>query len=630
VPNLGLCLKSGRLFYYRAGSLACLDARSGKSLWRVDAPLKAPRNRWVRGRPYLKCDGRALYTPAGAFSTKDGSLLYKWDGKRGMDVGKMLLWEDGLWFIGSKCDPRTGKRVGRGPNSHCCANVTASVDRMFGRARGTTVVFDPRAGKTSTLFSMRPGCTNGVVVSNGLLYWWPFICDCGSSLPGIFCLGPAGAVPPSEALQRRVGAPVREPERDERDWPTYRGGTARRGASAAEVPDSAGLLWTFKPAFAFAPTAPVCVGKTVYVATREGAVLALRGDTGRVIWKRHTGGPVRFPPTVWKGRAYVGSGDGRIHVFEASSGRLLWRFRVGPGVRRIPVYGKLMSTWPAASGVLVHDSVAYVAAGVQALDRTRVFALDARTGAVKWQFTGAPAEDVNVRGPLLLNKGRLYLAGGHRAPAVFDAATGTRTRHVGRLGSELCLADDEVWVFGPLFHSDPRAADFPLGFADMRVAASGALKLVADRKPVWKKIEDQFGPMPPTRLFCLRGPLSRISLRKASRNAGMLKGYSLLRTSGDDLKILWQKEVTRCHAVALASNGAIAVFSGAAGGDRTAGSGPIHEIAAFGIEDGRALWRCPVKAEPLPSGLAIDRFGRCVVSCEDAVMCFGASPVAER
>ncbi len=52
-----------------------------------------------------------------------------------------------------------------------------------------------------------------------------------------------------------------------------------------------------------------------------------------------------------------------------------------PAERLIPVYGTLMSTWPVATGVLVENGTAYVAAGMANYDGTYVYALDAGPGS---------------------------------------------------------------------------------------------------------------------------------------------------------------------------------------------------------------------------------------------------------
>ena len=111
------------------------------------------------------------------------------------------------------------------------------------------------------------------------------------------------------------------------------------------------------------PTAPVVAGGVVFIGDRAGLVQAIDAD-GQQKWKAYTGGAVYFPPAAARGRVYAGSADGWVYAFEAATGRRLWRFRIGPANRRIPVYGKLISTWPVAGGVLVHKGVVYAAAGI--------------------------------------------------------------------------------------------------------------------------------------------------------------------------------------------------------------------------------------------------------------------------
>ena len=39
---------------------------------------------------------------------------------------------------------------------------------------------------------MRPPCQDGVIISDGNLYWGPWMCGCQLSLYGHICLAPAG------------------------------------------------------------------------------------------------------------------------------------------------------------------------------------------------------------------------------------------------------------------------------------------------------------------------------------------------------------------------------------------------------------------------------------------------------
>ena len=146
----------------------------------------------------------------------------------------------------------------------------------------------------------------------------------------------------------------------------------------------------------------------------------------------HTGGAITYPPTIADGRVHVGSGDGRAWCFELATGRTLWCFRAAPLERRIPVYGRLLSTWPVASGVMVADGVAYCAAGIICHDGTHVYALDATTGKIRWQNNQSGnllGEDesvgVSVQGHMLLHDGVVHLAGGNVvSPANYDLKPG--------------------------------------------------------------------------------------------------------------------------------------------------------------------------------------------------------------
>ena len=153
--------------------------------------------------------------------------------------------------------------------------------------------------------------------------------------------------------------------------------------------------------------------------------------TARFAGRRHTGGAIFLPPAIWRGRLYAGSADGRVYAYEAATGRLLWSFRAAPADRWMPVYGRLMSTWPVAGGVVAEEGVVYAAAGIAHYDGTYVYALDAVTGRVKWRndTSGNLSEKVDcgvsLQGPLSLTAGELrFLGGGKYETARYDRATG--------------------------------------------------------------------------------------------------------------------------------------------------------------------------------------------------------------
>ena len=448
-----MCMKGERMFFYSHRKfLACLDIKTGQTLWKTDDPAvldaigehhpaQFPATGFATSA-YAKCSDEAIYfagptrTKLVAVSAKDGKLLWQYP----QGAFQLLLRDNALYAMGAnqpsqKFDLLTGEVLGPLPNRAGCTRATGSVDRIFVRGGGDgTFSWDTQSQKLYPLSPMRPACHDGVVVAGGQLYWGPWMCGCNLSLIGIVCLGPAGDFDCSrlatEAERLQASSPdsaqLAPLEQTTDDWPTFRRDNTRGARSAKAVPPEARERWQYKPEGIHTCSAPVAVGDLVFVAGSDGVVRALNAADGQLNWKAYTGGAVRVPPAINSGRALVGSADGWVYAFEAASGRLLWRFRAAPVERKIAAYGSLSSTWPVASGVLVEDGVAYAAAGIANYDGTHVYALDAANGSIRWQnntsgdTAGGQGAGASVQGDLLSLGGKLYLAGGtgrlRRAP----------------------------------------------------------------------------------------------------------------------------------------------------------------------------------------------------------------------
>ena len=520
------CLKNGRLYISHYGQfLACLDAKTGKDLWRRTAEkdpdlFKAigphrPGQGYVEGwrtQAYLKCTDKALYFVGpqvpwlSAVSAADGRYLWKNDAR---DL-HIVVRDDGLYCIGAqnkpkdtkKLDPLTGQELASYPTwRRACTRATGSADGIFFRAHEGSGRFDFASGKTQWISPMRPSCHVGVIIANGLATWIPWACDCNLQMFGLIALGPAGdfAFDQKASSQERLeklapDAELKGLDMAAGDWPAYRGNNARTATTEAAAPESADILWM--PSGKAEPTAPVVAGGLAFVGDAAGVVRALGLAEKKVQWTAYTGGAIKFPPAIAEGRAFVGSADGFVYAFEAATGRPLWRFRAAPAERRIPVYGALPSTWPVASSVLVEGGIVYAAAGMNDFDGTHVYALDAATGAVKWQNNAVGHLDAWSRrgaacqGELLLKDSTLYLASGNYvSPAAFDAATGEcRTAPPPTMGTtavrgrELQLAGNAVKVSGqPLYSKQGYVVfDGSCQWQPMVVSAKeGKLSLVA-------------------------------------------------------------------------------------------------------------------------------------------------------
>ncbi len=529
IDSRSLCMKNGRIYFCHFGKyLACLDVKTGKDIWRKTAEKDAglfeaigpyrPGHGAATGWKttiYLRCSDKALYFAGPqvydvtAVSTDDGRHLWTYKAERNPHV---LIRDDAVYIVGAarlegdthKLDPISGKILASyNISRRACTRTTGSRDSIFFRSYGDgTERLDPVTGKHQWISPMRPSCFIGTLVSDGHLYWTPWACDCNLQMFGVICCSPAGNFKFNQAadaqrLEAMGGTTQVAPfDQSPADWPTYRSNNARTATTDAAIPGSAKLLWMFTPKAAFEATAPVAAGGVVFVSGSDGIVRALDAARGRPRWTSYTGGAVRYPPSVADGRALVGSGDGYAYAFEADSGRMLWRFRAAPAERKINVYGRLLSTWPVAAGVLLDGGVAYCAAGINNYDGTHVYALDAATGKIKWQNNSAGGtgptfgSESGVLGDLLLDQRKIYLAGGSAAsPAVFDIADGKRfdAGQKGRWGRELHLVvgkdkrgnlQRRVEVSGQPFYSAPNSPIHKKGAKDMTAARGWRVPVV--------------------------------------------------------------------------------------------------------------------------------------------------------
>jgi outer membrane protein assembly factor BamB len=361
------------------------------------------------------------------------------------------------------------------------------------------------------------------------------------------------------------------------------------------------LTWTYTPPAAMDPAAPIVAAETLFASGSDGAIRSLCTRNGEVKWSAYTGGAVVFPPVAYAGRLYVGSADGWVYCFDAQSGRQRWRFRAAPLERKIPIYGKLCSTWPVGSGVLVDQGVVYAAAGVANYDGTHVYALDAETGKIRWQNNTSgrlggveSLAGVSVQGHLLLHAGKLYLAGGNAvSPAVYDLRDGRclsefhpswQTRSCPH-GQDLFLIHDQVCCFDRRLYGPNRY--WPSrGFVGPLVLAQREDMLFRD----------------------LGGGVARVT----AESAGDKKP-----------KPLWQsRHLRQTYALALGADALIAAGQWTTD-DQAA---PSYALAALSTDKGAVLWSRALPAQPAWWGLALDNSGRIFLSLTDGrTLCFTAN-----
>ena len=421
-----LAVDGGRLYFQNETYLVCLDAGTGKDVWRADRPVATSRWAWstptlvVHDGVVLSADrdagskvekkpheeGQVLWVvysaggqaPAGkliAFSAEDGKRLWESKARESYNSPPDVFVVDDLVWTGNlvsarepgftqALDLRSGEVRRERPKDqtffdmgmphHRCHRNKAT-DRFLVLGRAGVEWIDVQTGRGVADHWVRGACQYGVMPANGLLYAPQHSCACyiEAKLHGFLAVAPASEsrrlpeeIPSKGRLERgrAFGTPIRNPKSEIRneDWPTYRHDAARTGRASSTVPTDLAPAW--QTDLGGKLTSPVVAGGRVFLAQPEAHTLhALDAGTGKVVWSRTLGGRIDSPPTIHEGLCLIGCRDGSVHALRAADGESVWRFRAAPKDQRIVAYNQLESVWPVQGNILVHEGSAYFAAG---------------------------------------------------------------------------------------------------------------------------------------------------------------------------------------------------------------------------------------------------------------------------
>jgi eukaryotic-like serine/threonine-protein kinase len=136
-------------------------------------------------------------------------------------------------------------------------------------------------------------------------------------------------------------------------------------------------------------TPAISQGK-LFIGAEDGNLYAFDLATRKLAWLYHAGAGLASTPAVADGIAYVLARDGRLHAVDAQTGVRRWEFAT-QGEARFAAYGLYGSEKRAAptpdpwdfwlsSPVVAHGRVYFGSSD------ERMYALDAKTGAVQWAF----------------------------------------------------------------------------------------------------------------------------------------------------------------------------------------------------------------------------------------------------
>ncbi|MBT4820227.1 MAG: PQQ-binding-like beta-propeller repeat protein, partial [Lentisphaerae bacterium] len=613
-----VCMNARKIFVYSPEkALFAFDVGTGKTLWeRNEEETIAALGPNLRAQHYVtgyattcytKCNDQYLFFAGpqrqamSVVSADDGTLAWTHpDGNLQLVLREDAIYAAGPKTTGVRLNYKTGAKLGSLPTRRACTRATGGVDSVFYRASGGTSRILTATGEAHHIAAMRPPCQDGVLIANGHLYWGPWMCGCPLSLYANIALAPASDTPaPRASPPRRVltnSLTTVEPLNPHpMDWMTFRGSNDRSDVARIALPFGFKESWRVPICADDLPTAPVVGGGLVFVADRTGCVQALDKRDGTVVWKQYASGPVYYPPAIALDRAFVGSADGYVYAFSARKGRLLWTYRVAPSDRRIPVFGKLISRWPVAGGVVVQNGTVFAAAGIANYDGTHVVALDAVNGTLKAHNTtsGKLAPKVNggisLQGNMTIVGDELRFLGG----GVYETARYALNDLTCKNTPSPRLTARFATAFYPYF---PEYGKF---VSLQHVSPHGVLSHAASYEgnsfgSLFLRLLPTDGSVPET------GEAARKRLRRVKRPAR--------------LPMLWQDSRNRRFTSFIAGKNVLL----AAGHTARRPQEPF--LRTTRIRDGLDIWEHPLPADVVKGGLALDHAGHLVAALENGLL----------
>ncbi|MEE2654399.1 MAG: PQQ-binding-like beta-propeller repeat protein [Pseudomonadota bacterium] len=181
----------------------------------------------------------------------------------------------------------------------------------------------------------------------------------------------------------------------------------------------------------------VASGK-LFVTTGFAQVMALSLKSGELLWRRVLNGPVRTPPTVFKGRVFAVTISNTFYALNESNGKTLWTH-----IGIAETAGLLGGAAPAAEGSVI----------VGSFSSGEVFAFRHENGRIIWSDVltairqSSPLSKLaHIRGRPVIDSGRVIVTSNSGRTVSIDLRTGDRIWEK-KVGS-----GDSPWVAGQFIY----------------------------------------------------------------------------------------------------------------------------------------------------------------------------------
>lgn len=564
-----------------------------------------------------------------------------------------------------------------------CGIRSSTPDGYFGNGGGQACSFS--LNKNLGHSNVKTDCGIGAVFADGTSFLPSTGCYCYPTR-GNLATVPAGTFQFNQTAvqsERLEGGPAlgnisAQVKGDNLDWWTYRKGQERTGSSTATVPSGMRLRWTYTPSQPYStsntdyktneyPTAPVAVGPYVFWAGTDGYVRCIDNRQGTQLWAYPTGGAINTAPTVWDGCVYAGSEDGYVYCIEAHTGRLVWRFRAAPIRRTMNMYGHLCSTWPVNSGVAIVNGMACFAAGMMSEYGTHVYALDAKSGAIRWQnntsgsYLGAEFRaGFTPNGMLTVAGDKLYAKSLENRNGIFSLGDGALeplpqsptfegpNAHPSNYGREMMMLDaTHVMYGGRMFYTEVNDLEYnsrkrtfsvqaldtqnrPL-YPEVSVIFNSTTAPAWDGQDFFVWLQDGGWGTGWVEKWSTSAYIQKVDQTR-SANSGRadvaLDGYPnpASQPGATPLNAGWIRPYDEIRGMALAANAICLV--GLQDGQRDNPSGQQY-LGVYPRGGTTATYKVALPGKAVSSGIALSRDGDVIVTLQNGtVLCFGATPLS--
>jgi outer membrane protein assembly factor BamB len=262
-------------------------------------------------------------------------------------------------------------------------------------------------------------------------------------------------------------------------WPTYGFDNERQRVVSFGLRPPYRRIWTFgaRNLLEFPPA--IAYGR-LYFTNNSGVLFAVNGKTGKRAWRFKSGRCVASTPAVsghtvfqsfmneppCNSKRPPGRLEGEVIAFATGFGRVRWRTRLGP----------------VESSPLVANGRVYVGDW-----RGRVYALDERTGRVRWTFVA----EGRIKGSVALSGNRLYVGTYKGYLYALNARTGKqiwRARSQDRFGGRGQFYSTPTAAYGRVYlgSTDGKVYSFGATSGELRWS-QGTGDYVYSSPAVWRK-----------------------------------------------------------------------------------------------------------------------------------------------